>query len=230
MCSKVVYIYSTMAITPASKPKIVKKRTKKFTRHQSDRYNKLSRNWRKPKGIDNRVRRRFKGVYVMPNIGYGSSKTTRHMLPTGFRKVLVHNVKVRMIFRLSILSLSEPRVTWQSLNGSASAQGIADETFTDVFTRASISCLRCIFQIVNVAKDRTPYFPSIYNFIRSYSISNGIFLFQELEVLMMQNKKFCAEIAHGVSAKNRKVLVERAQQLCIRVTNANARLRSEENE
>merc|ERR1712234_37242 len=115
------------------------------TRHQSDRYNKLSRNWRKPKGIDNRVRRRFKGMYVMPNIGFGSAKNTRHMLPTGFRKVLVHNVK-------------------------------------------------------------------------------------ELEVLMMQNKKFCAEIAHGVSSRNRKVLVERAQQLAIRVTNPTGRLRSEENE
>merc|ERR1711981_347647 len=136
---------STMAITPASKPKIVKKRTKKFTRHQSDRYDKVKRNWRKPKGIDNRVRRKFKGMYLMSNIGYGSAKTTKHMLPIGFRKVLVHNIK-------------------------------------------------------------------------------------ELEVLMMQNKKFFAEIAHGVSAKNRKTLVERAQQLCIRVTNANARLRSEENE
>lgn len=32
----------------------------------------------------------------MPNIGYGSNKKTRHMLPTGFRKVLVHNVKVNI--------------------------------------------------------------------------------------------------------------------------------------
>merc|ERR1712130_87807 len=48
---------------------------------------------RKPKGIDNRVRRKFKGMYLMPNIGYGSSAKTRHMMPSGFKKVLVNNLK-----------------------------------------------------------------------------------------------------------------------------------------
>ncbi|KAK5638378.1 hypothetical protein RI129_012673 [Pyrocoelia pectoralis] len=134
-----------MSIRPVVRPKIVKKRTKRFVRHQSDRYCKLKQNWRKPKGIDNRVRRRFKGQYLMPNIGYGSNARTRHMLPTGFKKVLIHNLK-------------------------------------------------------------------------------------ELEVLMMQNRKFCGEIAHGVSSKKRKFIVERAAQLSIRLTNGHARLRSQENE
>nr|XP_054101154.1 60S ribosomal protein L32-like [Callithrix jacchus] len=133
------------ALRPLVKPKIVKKRTKKFIRHQADRYVKIKHNWRKPRGIDNRVHRRFKGQILMPNIGYGSNQKTKHMLPSGFRKFLVHNIK-------------------------------------------------------------------------------------ELEVLLMCNKSYCAEIAHNVSSKNRKAIVERAAQLAIRVTNPNTRLRSEENE
>merc|ERR1712142_1160197 len=77
----------TIMARPLYKPKILKKRNKKFIRHQSDRYKKLKPNWRKPKGIDNRVRRRFKGQYLMPNIGYGSTKKTKHMLPDGFKKI-----------------------------------------------------------------------------------------------------------------------------------------------
>ncbi|ELK31251.1 60S ribosomal protein L32 [Myotis davidii] len=37
-------------------------------------------------------------------------------------------------------------------------------------------------------------------------------------------------IAHKVSSKNRKAIMERAAQLAIRVTNPNAKLYSEENE
>merc|ERR1711959_814000 len=78
---------------PSVPPKIVKKKTNKFKRHQSDLHDRVSESWRRPKGIDSRVRRKFKGKVLRPNIGYGSNKKTRHMLPDGFKKFLIHNEK-----------------------------------------------------------------------------------------------------------------------------------------
>ena len=80
----------------------------------------------------------------MPHIGYRSNKKAKHMLPNGFQKFLVHNIK-------------------------------------------------------------------------------------GLEVLLMCNNSYCAEIAY-VSPKNCKATVERPAQLAIRVTDPNARLCSTENE
>ncbi|KAK9765660.1 60S ribosomal protein L32 [Basidiobolus ranarum] len=131
-------------VSSTNKVAIIKKRTKPFKRHQSDRYKTVKEAWRKPKGIDNRVRRRFKGQIPMPSIGYGSNKKTRDLMPNGFKKFVVASVK-------------------------------------------------------------------------------------ELEVLLMQNRTYAAEIAHNVSSKNRIAIVERAQQLNVKVTNANARLRTQEN-
>ena len=53
---------------------------------------------------------------------------------------------------------------------------------------------------------------------------------KELELLMMQNRRYAAEIAHNVSSRKRKEIEERAAQLNIKVLNKGARLKTEENE
>ena len=53
---------------------------------------------------------------------------------------------------------------------------------------------------------------------------------KELELLIMHNKKYAAEICSNVSARKRKAIVERAEQLGIKVINADARLRADEAE
>jgi len=131
--------------TPVKTKKILKKRRAKFLRHHSERHIRLGaqETYRKPKGIDCRMRRRFSGTRPMAKIGYGSDKKTKFLRPNHYYTFLVHNVK-------------------------------------------------------------------------------------DLEVLLMHNRTHTAEIAHPVSFRTRKEIVARAKQLDIKVTNPNARVRTEE--
>ena len=64
---EILIVYAKMVAAKSHVP-IVKKRTARFNRHQSDRFKCVDPSWRKPKGIDNRVRRRFKGQAAMPKV------------------------------------------------------------------------------------------------------------------------------------------------------------------
>ncbi|KAE8311170.1 hypothetical protein BDV41DRAFT_566019 [Aspergillus transmontanensis] len=121
---------------------IVKKRTKTFKRHQSDRFKCVPESWRKPKGIDSRVRRRFKSNIPMPSIGYGSNKKTKHMMPSGHKAFLVQNPK-------------------------------------------------------------------------------------DVELLLMHNRTYAAEIGHAVSSRKRVEIIAKAKALGVKVTNPKGRVTTE---
>lgn len=71
----------------------VKKTRREFNRFQSDLFKRVKPSWRKPRGIDNKVRKGKKGTIKMPSVGFKGNNLVRHILPNGFRKVIINNIK-----------------------------------------------------------------------------------------------------------------------------------------
>lgn len=72
--------------------KRVKAKKPNFVRQESWRYMRLKENWRRPHGLDNKVRKRFKGWPARVSAGYRGPKSARALHPSGFEEVLVYNV------------------------------------------------------------------------------------------------------------------------------------------
>ncbi len=64
-----------------------------FVRSESWRFVRLKESWRRPRGLDHKMRRKIKGWPPTVSVGYKGPKGARGLHPSGYREVLVHNVR-----------------------------------------------------------------------------------------------------------------------------------------
>lgn len=66
----------------------------KFLRQVWHVYKRLQKvKWRKPRGLQSKLRQKIKSKGKMPSKGYGAPKDLRFLHPSGYREVLIHNIK-----------------------------------------------------------------------------------------------------------------------------------------
>lgn len=64
-----------------------------FVRQESWRYVRIHPEWRKPKGVDSKMRRQDKGWPPLVKVGYRGPVPARGLHPSGHREVMVYRAK-----------------------------------------------------------------------------------------------------------------------------------------
>ena len=78
---------------PLKKRQLSKHKKPDFKRQESWRYKRVKENWKKPRGIDSKMRKKVKGWPPYPEAGYRSPKKIRGLHPSGYAEVQVQTVE-----------------------------------------------------------------------------------------------------------------------------------------
>ncbi len=94
--------------------KNISKKRPKFSKFESWRLVRVKDYWRRPTGIDNKMRQKRKGWPKSVKVGYGSPKAVRGLHPSGFEEVAVFNV--------GDLTIVDPETQVARIGGSVGAR------------------------------------------------------------------------------------------------------------
>jgi large subunit ribosomal protein L32e len=73
--------------------KQIKSKKPNFTRQDAHKKKKLGKKWKRPKGLQSKIRLKLRGRGKRVSIGYRGPKKVRHMHKSGMQKSIVHSVK-----------------------------------------------------------------------------------------------------------------------------------------
>lgn len=72
--------------------KRIKSKKPNFKRQESWRYKRVEKSWRKPRGLDSKMRKKVKGWPKSVKVGYRGPKKLRGLHPSGYAEVLIRTV------------------------------------------------------------------------------------------------------------------------------------------
>ncbi|MDD3042067.1 MAG: 50S ribosomal protein L32e [Methanosarcinaceae archaeon] len=87
---------STLEMDPESRRlfnvrKVQKGKKPQFKRTCSHKFKRLDSNWRRPRGLQGKQRRKYKGKGTVAQVGFGSPVAVKGLHPSGYVDVLVAN-------------------------------------------------------------------------------------------------------------------------------------------